>query len=77
MKLYKLHMDRLHDPYAPGAGIRPPELAGRDDLLKSAGIELERTKAGRPSRGMVLLGLRGVGKTVLLNCLVPAFDGLD
>ena len=60
-------MDPILNPFAPGAGSRPPELAGREDILDEARIAIERTTAGRPSRGMLLLGLRGVGKTVLLN----------
>lgn len=55
------------NPYAPGAGTPPPELAGRDDLLEEAAIALDRVRAGLSARGMVFYGLRGVGKTVLLN----------
>ena len=57
------------NPYAPGAGQRPPELAGRDRELRQFEVTLERVAAGRPERSMVLSGLRGVGKTVLLNAL--------
>lgn len=60
-------MDPIRNPYAPGAGTPPPELAGRDDLLKTANIALERTKIGRPSKSLLMVGLRGVGKTVLLD----------
>lgn len=60
-------MDPIRNPYAPGAGIRPPELAGRDEIREAARISLERTKLGRPSRSMIMVGLRGVGKTVLLD----------
>jgi hypothetical protein len=63
-------MDRRNNPYAPGAGLQPPELAGRDTLIETATIDMERALAGRPTKGMMLLGLRGVGKTVLLNRLV-------
>jgi hypothetical protein len=59
-------MDPVLNPFAPGAGSRPPELAGRDDIIASAKVALRRTKAGRHARSMLLLGLRGVGKTVLL-----------
>lgn len=59
-------MDRVRNPYVPGAGTPPPELAGRTALLEEARIALERTKAGKPSRSQILVGLRGVGKTVLL-----------
>ncbi len=62
-------MDPVRNPYAPGAGQRPPELAGRDTELDQFTITLERVAAGRPDRSMVLSGLRGVGKTVLLNAL--------
>ena len=62
-------MDPVRNPYAPGAGQRPPELAGRDRELAQFEVMLERVAAGRPERSMVLSGLRGVGKTVLLNAL--------
>jgi len=62
-------MDPVRNPYAPGAGQRPPELAGRDRQLSQFEVTLERVAAGRPDRSMVLSGLRGVGKTVLLNAL--------
>lgn len=55
------------NPYNPGAGVPPPELAGRDDLIAQARVAIERVKAGRPARSALMLGLRGVGKTVLLN----------
>ena len=60
-------MDPVRNPYAPGAGQRPPELAGRDREIKQFEIVLERVARGRPERSMVLTGLRGVGKTVMLN----------
>ncbi len=62
-------MDPIRNPYAPGAGQRPPELAGRDRELEQFEVTLERVAANRPERSMVLSGLRGVGKTVLLNAL--------
>jgi hypothetical protein len=65
-------MDPIRNPYAPGAGQRPPELAGRDAQLAAIDIALERMAAGRPERGLVLTGLRGVGKTVLLNAMRSA-----
>ncbi len=65
-------MDPIRNPYAPGAGQRPPELAGRDDQLHAFDIVLERIARGRPERSIVLTGLRGVGKTVLLNALRSA-----
>jgi hypothetical protein len=60
-------MDPVRNPYAPGAGQRPPELAGRDREIRQFEVVLERVARGRPERSMVLTGLRGVGKTVLLN----------
>jgi hypothetical protein len=62
-------MDPVRNPYAPGAGQRPPELAGRDRELAAFEVVLERVARGRPERSLVLTGLRGVGKTVLLNAL--------
>ena len=60
-------MDPIHNPYAPGAGTPPPELAGRDTIRDAARITLERTRIRRPSKSTLLVGLRGVGKTVLLE----------
>jgi hypothetical protein len=65
-------MDPIQNPYAPGAGQRPPELAGRDDQLHQFDVVLERIARGRPERSLVLTGLRGVGKTVLLNAMRSA-----
>ncbi|HTJ40028.1 MAG TPA: ATP-binding protein [Dactylosporangium sp.] len=62
-------MDPVRNPYAPGAGQRPPELAGRDRELHAFEVVLERVARGRPERSLMLTGLRGVGKTVLLNTL--------
>ena len=62
-------MDPIRNPYAPGAGQRPPELAGRDEQLAAFDVVLQRVAKGRPERSLVLTGLRGVGKTVLLNAL--------
>ncbi|GAA0724769.1 ATP-binding protein [Dactylosporangium roseum] len=62
-------MDPVRNPYAPGAGQRPPELAGRDRELHAFEVVLERIARGRPERSLMLTGLRGVGKTVLLNTL--------
>lgn len=60
-------MDPIRNPYAPGAGTPPPELAGRNEILDTAHVALERTKVGRPSKSLLMVGLRGVGKTVLLD----------
>ena len=65
-------MDPIRNPYAPGAGQRPPELAGRDEQLAAFDVVLERVARSRPERSLVLTGLRGVGKTVLLNALRSA-----
>ena len=60
-------MDPRTNPYAPGAGHQPPELAGRDDIIERAAIALDRIREGRAARSLITYGLRGVGKTVLLN----------
>lgn len=60
-------MDPISNPYAPGAGTPPPELAGRDELRKTVRIALERVRAARPTKSFLMVGLRGVGKTVLLD----------
>lgn len=60
-------MDEIRNPYSPGAGAPPPELVGRDLILEQARILLGRVKAKRPEKSLMLTGLRGVGKTVLLN----------
>lgn len=60
-------MDPITNPFSPGAGAPPPELVGRDPLLEQARILLGRTKQKRPEKSLLLTGLRGVGKTVLLN----------
>ena len=60
-------MDPVRNPFAPGAGSRPPELAGREAILQDAQTAIQRALLGKPSRSQMLLGLRGVGKTVLLS----------
>jgi hypothetical protein len=60
-------MDEVRNPFAPGAGNQPPELAGRESVLTEANTAIQRALIGKPSRSQMLLGLRGVGKTVLLN----------
>src|SRR5882757_2499295 len=62
-------MDPVTNPFAPGAGTPPPELAGRDQLRETVRIALERVRRGLPSKSVLLVGLRGVGKTVLLDRL--------
>src|SRR5512140_2395265 len=60
-------MDRIRNPFSPGAGAPPPQLAGRETVLEQTEILLARVRAGRPEKSLVLTGLRGGGKTVLLN----------
>jgi hypothetical protein len=60
-------MDSIRNPFAPGAGNPPPELVGREAVLEKARVALGRTKIGRDARSLMLYGLRGVGKTVLLG----------
>lgn len=60
-------MDKARNPFSPGAGTPPPAFAGRHDILENAMIALERVKNGRAEKSMILVGLRGVGKTVLLG----------
>ena len=60
-------MDPVANPYAPGAGTPPPELSGRAGLREAVRIATERVRAGRPAKSLLLIGLRGVGKTVLLD----------
>jgi hypothetical protein len=60
-------MDPVRNPYAPGAGSPPPELAGRSAILHEVKVRLQRLRIGRPAKSVMLVGLRGVGKTVLLD----------
>jgi hypothetical protein len=60
-------MDPVHNPYAPGAGTPPPELAGREKIREQVRIALERIRLGLSAKSLLLIGLRGVGKTVLLE----------
>ncbi len=60
-------MDPITNPYSPGAGTPPPELAGRDELRQRVRIAIERVRVGNPSKSVLMVGLRGVGKTVLLD----------
>ncbi len=60
-------MDPIKNPFSPGAGAPPPELVGRDPLLEQARVLLGRIRQRRPEKSLLLTGLRGVGKTVLLN----------
>ncbi len=69
-------MDPVRNPFAPGAGTPPPELAGRDRLLSELNTELKRLRQGVPHRSAILVGLRGVGKTVLLNRIQEMAESL-
>lgn len=60
-------MDEYRNPFNPGAGVTPPELAGRAEVLRQADTALERIRRGKHAKSLLILGLRGVGKTVLLN----------
>jgi hypothetical protein len=60
-------MDKIKNPYSPGAGSPPPELAGRDKVREQAHIAMSRIKIGNPAKSVLMVGLRGVGKTVLLD----------
>ncbi|HEU4402892.1 MAG TPA: ATP-binding protein [Candidatus Polarisedimenticolia bacterium] len=68
-------MDPIKNPFAPGAGTPPPELAGRDQLLESIRIAIERVRLGRPTKSVLMVGLRGVGKTVLLDRMRDDAEG--
>src|ERR1051325_722403 len=60
-------MDRGRNPFVPGAGTRPPELAGRSEVVDDVRATFQRLAGGRPAQPPVFFGLRGVGKTVLLR----------
>ena len=62
-------MDRIRNPFTPGAGYLPPELAGRNQIIDDGNVVAMRTKLQRAERGLMLIGQRGVGKTVLLKYL--------
>ena len=62
-------MDRIKNPFSPGAGSPPPELCGRGSVLEDAEVLLARTKLKKAEKSIIMTGLRGVGKTVLLNAV--------
>jgi hypothetical protein len=72
-------MDELANPYRPGAGTPPPALIGRDELIQRFGVTVRRAVEGRPGKSLMPIGLRGVGKTVLLNrfCEIARNEGLE
>lgn len=69
-------MDPTRNPFAPGAGARPPELAGRESIIEAANVAMQRIRRGRQEKSQMLLGLRGVGKTVLLNRLAQLAEDM-
>jgi len=68
-------MDPIANPFAPGAGTPPQELAGRDELRETVRVALERVRLGRPTKSLLMVGLRGVGKTVLLDRMRDDAEG--
>lgn len=70
-------MDQTLNPYSPGAGLRPPALVGRDKELDLVDVIIERTRRGLHNRGVILHGLRGVGKTVILNEMAARAEDAD
>jgi hypothetical protein len=68
-------MDPVHNPFVPGAGSPPPELAGREEIITAADTAIQRILLGRAAQSQMLLGLRGVGKTVLLNKIETMAEG--
>jgi AAA ATPase domain len=68
-------MDPVTNPYSPGAGTPPPELVGRDVLREAARVAVERNRRGMPAKSLLMVGLRGVGKTVLLDSMRDAAEG--
>jgi hypothetical protein len=69
-------VDPTRNPFAPGAGARPPELAGRESIIEAANVAMQRIRSGRQEKSQMLLGLRGVGKTVLLNRLAQLAEDM-
>jgi hypothetical protein len=67
-------MDRESNPFSPGAGTPPPELAGRDDLRETIRVAIARVRNGLPTKSILMVGLRGVGKTVLLDRMREAAE---
>uniref|UniRef100_E6Q0L5 Orc1-like AAA ATPase domain-containing protein n=1 Tax=mine drainage metagenome TaxID=410659 RepID=E6Q0L5_9ZZZZ len=60
-------MERISNPFAPGAGAPPPEMAGREGIVEDGIVNIERNKRGLHEKPLLISGLRGVGKTVLLH----------
>jgi hypothetical protein len=70
-------MNEVENPFSPGAGTPPPELAGRSELIKKSEIALQRILAGKSEKSFFMVGLRGVGKTVLLNRIKNIAEDLN
>ena len=70
-------MNPINNPFAPGAGTPPPELAGRDDLRETLRVAIERVRLGLPTKSVLMVGLRGVGKTVLLDRIREDAEAVD
>jgi len=68
-------MNPITNPFAPGAGTPPPELAGRDELRETVRVAIERVRLGMPTKSVLMVGLRGVGKTVLLDRMMEDAEG--
>ena len=68
-------MDPVRNPYSPGAGSPPPELAGRDAVRQKMSVCIARLRRGKPAKSTMLVGLRGVGKTVLLDQMMKDAEG--
>jgi AAA ATPase domain len=68
-------MDPILNPFAPGAGTPPPELAGRSELRETVRVAIERLRRGLPTKSVLMVGLRGVGKTVLLDRMRDDAEG--
>jgi hypothetical protein len=69
-------MDKIRNPFSPGAGSPPPELVGREGVLEDAAVLFARVQHGRAEKSILLTGLRGVGKTVLLNEMRRSAEGV-
>src|SRR5690242_3012390 len=69
-------MDPIANPFAPGAGTPPPELAGRDELREAVRVAIGRVRVGSPTKSILMGGLRGVGKTVLLDRMRDDAEGV-
>lgn len=70
-------MNPITNPFAPGAGTPPPELAGRDEIREKMRVAIERTRLSLPTKSILMVGLRGVGKTVLLDRMREDAEGAD